>query len=234
MATLLLDTEGSIESRPAVRSLQDWLSGAWGLLFSHPDDFAPNDVEADRWLVLLEQSFAVARVRPFALASDQNACGWLAHVNGEPINGEQARVVLAEANYLPHIFDFRVHALREAIARSDSRFVIMLDDGLRLRRTFKYSLQDRLPSLFDLVAMIGQIRTRTSRPGLASAMGDAQVDELADESSSASQTRSARIHRLTRCISRPPRPPEPKRACACATLREETGPLVVQASRTKA
>ena len=86
MATLLLDRDGVCTERrfATTCSLRAWLKGAWGLLFSHPDDFAQYDIEADRWLVLLHDAFAEAHVRPIAVgsaASSAGASGWLAHVN---------------------------------------------------------------------------------------------------------------------------------------------------------
>jgi hypothetical protein len=158
MATLFLDRDGArMERRPAMAcSLRAWLGGDWGLLFSHPDDFAQYDVEADRWLVLLRDAFAASRVHPIALGSPSSAgaSGWLAHVNGA-----SARVSLAETSSPTHIADFQQRALRETIERSTARFVMMIDHRPRLRRTFEYSVHDRRPSLFDLIATAVKVRT---------------------------------------------------------------------------
>jgi hypothetical protein len=157
MATLLLDRDGAdLERRSATCSLRAWLKRDWGLLFSHPDDFAQHDVEADRWLVLLQDAFAEARVRPIALASSSSAgaSGWLTQVNAD-----LARVSLAEAHPLPQSADSQLHALRETLERSGSRFVMMTDEGLRPRRTFEYLVHDHRPSLFDLIATAAKVRT---------------------------------------------------------------------------
>ncbi len=154
MATLLLDLDGVCTERrfATTCSLRAWLKGAWGLLFSHPDDFAQYDIEADRWLVLLHDAFAEAHVRPIAVgsaASSAGASGWLAHVSA----------ALADPHPLLQIADFQPHALRDAIERGSPRFVMTIDEGVRLRRTFEYSAHDRRPSLFDLIATAAKVRS---------------------------------------------------------------------------
>jgi hypothetical protein len=131
-------------------SLRSWLAGDWGLLFSHADDFAHYDMETDRWIVLVREAFAAARLRPLGLERHPNAAlhGWIAEVNG----GARS-VRLPEPRYWPHIADFRPHALREALQRSRLRFVMIVDEALQLRRTLFYSPGAQLPSLFDLIAL---------------------------------------------------------------------------------
>lgn len=158
MTMLLLETErvareGGLFAHPV--SLRSWLAGHWGLLFSHADDFSQYHIEADRWLVLVQEAFAAAQLRPLGLARHPDAAlhGWIAEVNG----GARS-VTLAEPRYWPHIADFRTHALRESVQRSRSRFVMILDAGLELRRTVFYSPGSHLPSLFDLIAMAEKAR----------------------------------------------------------------------------
>jgi hypothetical protein len=157
MAILLLDRDGaSMERRSAATcSLRAWLNDDWALLFSHSDDFAQHDVEADRWLVLLHDAFAAAGVRPIALGSSSSAgaSGWLTQVNAH-----SARVSLAE-HPLPQVADLQLRTLREAIERSSSPFVMMIDEDLRLRRTFEYSAHNRRPSLFDFIATAAKVRS---------------------------------------------------------------------------
>jgi alkyl hydroperoxide reductase subunit AhpC len=159
MTTLLLETqrvarEGGLFAHPV--SLRAWLAGDWGLLFSHPDDFAYYDIEADRWLSLLQEAFTAASLRPLGLARHPDATlhGWIAEVNG----GARS-VALTDRGYWPHIADFRTHALRESVHRSRSRFVMILDADLRLRRTMFYAAGSQLPSLFDLIALAQKART---------------------------------------------------------------------------
>jgi hypothetical protein len=167
MTMLLLETErvareGGLFAHPV--SLRSWLAGDWGLLFSHPDDFAQYDIEADRWLVLIQEAFATARLRPFGLARHPDATlhGWIAEVNG----GARS-VTLTERRYWPHIADFRTHALRDSVQRSRSRFVMILDAELQLRRTVFYSPSRRLPSVFDLISMAEKARGADARSHVA-------------------------------------------------------------------
>src|SRR5688572_24713127 len=102
MTILLLETErvareGGLFAHPV--SLRSWLAGHWGLLFSHADDFAQYDIEADRWLVLIQEAFDAARLRPLGLARHPDAAlhGWIADVNG----GARS-VALTERRYWPH------------------------------------------------------------------------------------------------------------------------------------
>jgi hypothetical protein len=156
MARLILDRNGRTRSgaRAAASPLRAWLDGSWALLFSQHDDFANYDVEADRWLILLQDAFENAQVRPIALASglrEDMEGGWLAEVS-------EGRTCVTLGDDLPRIADFRLHALRGAIERASSRFVMIIDAELHLRRTFAYSPQDRLPSIFDLIATAEKVR----------------------------------------------------------------------------
>jgi hypothetical protein len=162
MTMLLLETkrvarEGGLFAHPV--SLRSWLAGDWGLLFSHADDFAEHHIEADRWLVLIQEAFTAARLRPLGLARhpDPALQGWIAEVNG----GAHS-VALTERRYWPHIADFRTHALRELVRRSPSRFVMILDAELQLRRTVFYSTGSQAPSIFDLIAMAEKARRRAA------------------------------------------------------------------------
>jgi hypothetical protein len=39
----------------------------WSIVFSHPEDFAPYDLENDRWIILLRRAFQDSEVRPVEL-----------------------------------------------------------------------------------------------------------------------------------------------------------------------
>lgn len=141
-------------------SLFDWLDGRWGLVFSHPDDFATFDLEADRWLALVKEAFANTNVRALAVASSRpRFATWIELLDGadpllvlEPT--KSAGIEESVAN---------VGALRSALARATSRFVMIVDESLNLRRTFTYALSDRLPSLLDFAAMVARVRAEPHR-----------------------------------------------------------------------
>jgi len=162
-------TVGQLPAVPAVTSasaalalgssLRPWLRGHWALLFSHADDFACYDLEADRWAVVLEQSLSAARVRPLALGS-RPAAGfdnWVTQVGGASVE-----MTPQESPRGPRLFDLHARALCDAVARASSRFVMIIDESLRVHRTFAYVAGDRLPSPLDLAAMADRLRS-TSR-----------------------------------------------------------------------
>jgi hypothetical protein len=78
-------------------------------------------------------------------------------------------VSLADSQPALEIADFQLRVLSEAIECSSFRFVMMIDEELRLRRTFEYSMLDRRPSLFDLIATAAKVRAGTARPALEGA-----------------------------------------------------------------
>jgi hypothetical protein len=144
-----------------VTALRRWLRGDWALLFSHADDFASYGFEADRWLVHVGEAFAAAGIRPLLVgpsAAADDGAGWL----GE-IGGVAADLRMNEARRFPIARGTHEHSLLTAISSATSRFVMILDDSLRLRRTFTYTIQDRLPSPIDLVAIAASVRTQVRR-----------------------------------------------------------------------
>ena len=136
---------------PAV-ALRRWLHGRWALLFSHPDDFAAYGFESDRWLVHVEEAFAATDIRPLALAG-RHETGWVSAVSGCTTSLE-----LDEIQRYPVARESREEALRSAAFEPSSRFVMTLDAALRLRRTFVYTQQDRLPSPMDLAVIAKGLR----------------------------------------------------------------------------
>jgi len=136
-----------LEAPLPAAALRRWLDGRWALLFSHPDDFAAYGFESDRWLVHVEEAFAATRIRPLALAG-QHETGWVTAVGGCTTS-----LALDEIQRYPVARDSREEALRSAAFEPATRFVMTLDAALRLRRTFVYTQQDRLPSPMDLAVI---------------------------------------------------------------------------------
>ena len=140
------------DSPLAAPALRRWLHGRWALLFSHADDFAAYGFESDRWLVHVQEAFAAADIRPLALADRQEA-GWVTE-----IGGCTTTLALDEIQRYPVARDSREERLRSAAFDGSTRFVMTLDAGLRLRRTFVYMQRDRLPSPMDLAALAREVR----------------------------------------------------------------------------
>ena len=136
---------------PAI-ALRRWLHGRWALLFSHPDDFAAYGFESDRWLVHVGEAFAATDIRPLAFAG-RHETGWVTDVGGCT-----TALSLDEIQRYPVARDSREESLRNAAFESSSRFVMTLDAALRLRRTFVYTKQDRLPSPMDLAVLAKGLR----------------------------------------------------------------------------
>jgi alkyl hydroperoxide reductase subunit AhpC len=161
MATLSLTRRRACSGKQEFALLlKDWLQGDWGLLFSHPADFAHTDLEADRWLAVVQDALAQAHIRPFAAESDQPRYGtnWI-----EEINGRDTAVFLDDE--LPSYSDemeFNSIVLASAISRAPARFVMILDHQLRLRRTFTYSKGNQLPSVLDFIATVEKLTAATS------------------------------------------------------------------------
>lgn len=138
-------------------ALPDWLDGRWALVFSHPDDFASFGLEADRWLAVVKDALTAANVRALATASTRpRFASWI-----EQLEGTDPWLVLEQgksASTEPLVANIRT--LRSAIARATSRYVMLVDESLNLRRTFTYTPADRLPSLLDLAATVAKLRAK--------------------------------------------------------------------------
>lgn len=130
----LVTASGEV-SRAALRR---WLGGRWILYFSHPDDFARRDFEADRWHVLLEESFAAAGVRPVgppvpSIPGIRLSPSWI-----EDVGGARFAVPPAPGGH--------------------GRYVAAFDASLRLRRVFGYADARSAPSPLDLAVLTAQQR----------------------------------------------------------------------------
>jgi hypothetical protein len=130
----------------SIASLQHLLEGRWAVLFSHPDDFACYGFECDRWLEEVRQAFTAAGVRPLALqAAILGGCSWVSDVGGALL-GRPAGWLLGGLSRLLYNGPER------------GRFVLMLDDLLWPRRTFRYEPGGALPSPIEFAAAAGALR----------------------------------------------------------------------------
>lgn len=140
-------------------SLRARLAGRWAILFSHPQDFAQEQLEMDRWVAVLARSFSAHRVLPVALARPGSDCepGWLAQVTAG--SGGFAAVLALDTSP-GGLADFSAGALRAQIARSGPRLAMILDPNLRCRRTLSYRLPADLPSPLELIGWAVALRKR--------------------------------------------------------------------------
>jgi len=130
---------GTIAIRDSRAVLRRWLGDSWALYFSHPNDFARYDFEADRWYYMLEDGFNAAEVRPLGPTAVGRLPGgsWIETVGGK----------LTDLPRLP---------------RGKDRFVATYDSSLRLRRTFAYTAAQALPSPLDIAAVAVVLRQRAA------------------------------------------------------------------------
>lgn len=140
-------------------SLRARLAGRWALLFSHPGDFAQEQLEMDRWVAVLSRSFGASGVVPVALAGPESNPGldWLGRLS--PLDTGSA-AVLALDTEPGALADFAAGALRAQIARSGPRLAMIVDASLRCRRTLSYRLPAELPSPLDLLGWAVALRKR--------------------------------------------------------------------------
>jgi hypothetical protein len=139
-------------------SLRSWLRDGWAILFSRPDDFVSYDLEMDRWLVITRRAFADRRIQPIALASPAHdpEHSWVTQVSGD------RRAVLLEDPARQHFgpVDLQTPLLREAIEQSGDRFAMIIDNTLRIQKTFTYRVLSSLPSPLELLGWADALRAR--------------------------------------------------------------------------
>jgi len=140
-------------------SLRAWLAGRWLILFSHPDDFAQEQLEMDRWISVLGRGFRGCGVVPVALAraGKDPEQGWLGRLAA--LDSGSAAVLAVDAPSVAAA-DFSAGALRAQISRSGPRFAMIADSQLRCRRILSYRLPSELPSPLDLAGWTVALRKR--------------------------------------------------------------------------
>lgn len=132
-------------------SLRAWLAGRWAILFSHPQDFAQEQLEMDRWISILSQGFRAQGVAAAALcpANGDPQESWLGRLAA--LSREYAATLSLELPQPAALTDFVAGALRADIARGGPRFAMIIDSDARCRRTLHYRLPGELPSPLELI-----------------------------------------------------------------------------------
>jgi hypothetical protein len=157
MATLLLANPASVTPAGAPPALRTWLAGDWALLFSHPGDFVSCELESDRWLAVLQKTFAGARIRPLELAMrGGDGRSWISDLSG----ADDLALFDPQASRA-HPYDLKAYALRAQIsALGRRRFVMIVDDTLCNRRTFAYSALAEVPSPLEFIGWAAAARAK--------------------------------------------------------------------------
>ena len=141
-------------------SLRTWLAGRWAILFSHPDDFAQEQWEMDRWISVLSRSLRGHEVAAVALTRPghnigENDLGQLA-----ALGGELAAVLALQPRPPALPAELAADTLRADIARSGPRFAMISDSSPRCRRVLSYRRPAELPSPLDLIGWAVALRKR--------------------------------------------------------------------------
>ena len=141
-------------------ALRARLSERWAILFSHPEDFAQEELEMDRWISVLSRSFVAQGVIPMALAGvgRDPEQSWLGRLVA--LSRESADVLTLDPSPRGAPADLAAAALLTLIARSGPRFAMIIDSSLRCRRTLGYRLPTELPSPLDLIGWAVALRKR--------------------------------------------------------------------------
>jgi alkyl hydroperoxide reductase subunit AhpC len=161
MATLLLAASGlRRESDAPQLTLRQWLGADWTILFSHPADFVRCELEMDRWLSVMQRSFAGSRVKPLRLPSEAPGASdnsWI-----DEVSADSSVVRLFAPSDHAAALDLQPYALREELsALGRRRFVMIVDAALRTRRTFTYSALAEVRSPLEFLGWACAARART-------------------------------------------------------------------------
>jgi hypothetical protein len=143
-------------------SLPDWLASRWAMLFSHPHDFGQLGLESDRWLCVVGNALAAAHVAAVrVLCGDARFASWIEQLDG-------ANSILTADGYRQRAareIRATIDELHRVTTRTASRFVMIVDGSLSVRRTLSYAPGATLPSVLDLIAATAKLRARPSRAG---------------------------------------------------------------------
>lgn len=143
-------------------ALRTWLADRWAILFSHPEDFAQEQLEMDRWISIVSHSFSARGIAPIALlrAGQDPEEGWLGRLAASGRHYAAALSLATRGSAAGGPADLAARALRADLARSGPRFAMIIDSNLRRRRTLSYRLPSEPPSPLELVGWAVALRKR--------------------------------------------------------------------------
>lgn len=146
---------------PEATSLRKWLADRWAILFSHPEDFAQEAMEMDRWISVVGRSFVACGVVPIALARAgyQGESSWLGKLAA--LDCESTAVLALPPIGFPA--GPSTSALRAEVIRSGPRLAMIIDRDARSRRSLSYRVPAALPSPLDLIGWAASLRKREPR-----------------------------------------------------------------------
>ena len=150
-------------------SLRAWLAGRWAVLFSHPQDFAQEQLEMDRWISILSQGFRAQGVAAVALcpADRDPEASWLGRLAA--LNRECAATLCLDLPQPAALADFAAGAVRADIVRGGPRFAMIIDSDACCRRTLRYRRAGELPSPLELIGWaVAQRKREHARRGTPS------------------------------------------------------------------
>ena len=162
MATLLLATEtesSMLLAHERVMTLRDWLQGQWGLVFSHPADFAPHSSTPPGFTTCIADDLLAAGIKPlvFSTSLEQLPESWFDHA----LNDDS---VVLLANHDARVLDLAECALASQLAALNRPFVLILDDRGRCRTTLTYApnAQHRPRTMLDIIEIVATLRSGTT------------------------------------------------------------------------
>jgi hypothetical protein len=133
------------------RDLHLWLGGAWGLLFSNPEDFQLQGRGTGRWLDGLGRDFSRRGIRALAVRRDRDL-----HIDSQPVQLREPSFAAADE------VSFAARALRGELLTLQSRFVLLIDGSLKRRKVLKYNADRCVISAPDLLASVDALRRQHS------------------------------------------------------------------------
>lgn len=166
MSTLILASRDALHAdiRPhRVKRLREWLDGRWGILYSHPEDFAPHPSTPRGFIARLAGEFDHCNAKPIALGKDVGAApeSWL-----NIASDDDSLVIIDMDGVDAPVIDLAERALALQLAEREGRFVMVLDPNGRCRSTINYQPRriDRPRTLSDILSVVEVLQGGGSRP----------------------------------------------------------------------